>query len=166
MPKKRLAWDESVSASSSAGARLPAMLQTYYDQGRKLMGRSHSAAAMHPFRLETKALRYTLELFRPFFGPGLEGFLSSLRRIQDCLGARNDYATTRDLIAARLPKQAPDREEIYQVLKARVKRKSSEFRRYWRQTFDKPGENRRWLNYISRPRKAGRSRYPERQNWL
>ena len=118
------------------------------------MGRSPSAAAMHPFRLETKALRYTLELFRPCFGPGLEVFLLSLRRIQDCLGALNDYATTRDLIAARLPKHAPDRQKMDRVLTARTMRKSLEFRRYWRQTFDKPGEDQRWMNYLSRPRTA------------
>jgi CHAD domain-containing protein len=157
MAKKRLLWDESASASSNAGVRLPAMLESYFEQGRKLMGRSPSAAAMHPFRLETKALRYTLELFRPCFGPGLEGFLLSLRSIQDCLGALNDYAATRDLIAARLPKHALDWEKMDRLLTARAKRKSLEFRRYWRQTFDKPGEDRRWVNYFSRPRKAARS---------
>ena len=157
MAKKRLLWDESAGASSNARVRLPAMVQSYFDQGRKLMGSSSSAAAMHPFRLETKALRYTLELFRPCFGPGLEGFLLSLRRIQDSLGALNDYATTRDLIAARLPKHAPHREKMDRLLTARARRKSVEFRRYWRQTFDKPGEDRRWMNYISRPRKAARS---------
>ena len=157
MAKKRLLWDESDSASSNAGVRLRAMLESYFDQGRKLTGHSPSVGPMHPFRLETKALRYTLELFRPCFGPGLEGFLLSLRRIQDCLGALNDYATTRDLIAARLPKHAPDRKKLDQVLTARAKRKAVEFRRYWRQTFDKPGEERRWVNYISRPRKAARS---------
>ena len=157
MAKKRLLWDESASASSNAGVRLPAMLESYFDQGRKLTGRSPSVGPMHPFRLETKALRYTLELFRPCFGPVLEGFLLSLRRIQDCLGALNDYATTRDLIAARLPKHTPDRKKLNRVLTARAKRKSVEFRRYWRQTFDKPGEERRWVNYISRPRKAARS---------
>jgi len=157
MAKKRLLWDESASASSNAGVRLPAMLEAYFDQGRKLAARSSSVSPMHPFRLETKALRYTLELFRPCFGPGLEGFLLSLRRIQDCLGALNDYATTRDLIAARLPKHAPDRQKMDRILTARAKRKSLEFRRYWRRTFDKPGEDQRWMNYVSRPRAATRS---------
>ncbi len=158
MAKNRLLWDESASASSNARVRLPAMLQSYFDQGRKLTGpASSSVVPMHPFRLETKALRYTLELFRPCFGPGLEGFLSSLRRIQDSLGALNDYATTKDLIAARLPRRAPEREKMNRFLTARAKRKTSEFKRYWRQTFDKPGEDQRWMNYISRPRKAARS---------
>ena len=157
MSKKKPLWDEPASASSNARARLPAMLQSYFNQGRKLVGNSPSAAAMHPFRLETKALRYTLELFRPCFGPGLEGFLLSLRRIQDCLGALNDYATTRALIAARLTKHAPDGEKMDRVLTARAKRKSLEFRAYWRRTFDKPGEDRRWINYVSRPRRAARS---------
>jgi len=158
MAKKRLLWDESASASSNAGVRLPARVQAYFDQGRKLMRRSSSSvASMHPFRLETKALRYTLELFRPCFGPGLEGLLLSLRSIQDYLGALNDYATTRDLIAARLPKHAPEREKMDRVLTAGAKRKSLEFRRYWRQMFDKPGEQQRWMNYTSRPRSAARS---------
>jgi CHAD domain-containing protein len=158
MAKKKLLWDESASTSANARVRLPAMLQTYFDQGRKLVGRSASSAVpMHPFRLETKALRYTLELFHPCFGPGLESFLLSLREIQDSLGALNDYVTTRDLIAARLPKHAPDRTKIGRILAARTKRKSLEFRRFWRQTFDKPGEDRRWMNYLSRPRKTARS---------
>ena len=157
MAKRRLLWDESASASANAGVRLPAMLQSYFDRGRKLMERSTpSVVPMHPFRLETKALRYTLELFRPCFGPGLEGFLMNLRRIQDCLGELNDYATTRDLIASRLPKHAPEREKMDRVITARAKRKSLEFRRYWRQTFDTPGEDRRWLNYVSRPHAAAR----------
>lgn len=154
MPKKRLLWDESASAPSNAAARLPAILEAYFDQGRKIVGRSSVVSPMHPFRLETKALRYTLELFRPCFGPGLEGLLLSLRRIQDCLGALNDYATTRGLIAATLPKHAPERQKMDRILTARAKRKSLEFQRYWRQTFDKPGEDRRWLSYLSRPRTA------------
>jgi len=158
MAKKRLLWDQSATASLNARVRLPAMLRAYFDQGRRLTGSSSSSVApMHPFRLETKALRYTLELFRPCFGPGLEGFLLSLRRIQDCLGALNDYATTRDLISAGLPRHAPDREKLDRVLMARAKRKSLEFRAYWRRTFDKPGEDRRWINYVSRPRRAARS---------
>jgi len=158
MAKKVVLWDESASASSNARVRLPAMLQSYFDQGRKLMGRSsYSVAPMHPFRLETKALRYTLELFRPCFGPGLEGFLLGLRRIQDCLGALNDYATTKALLGARLPERSPEWEMANRVLTARAKRKSSEFRRYWRQTFDRPDADRRWMNYFSRPRKAART---------
>ena len=84
-------------------------------------------------------------------------FLLILRRIQDCLGALNDYATTRDLIAARLPKHTADRQQMDRVLTARAKCKTLEFRHYWRQTFDKPGEDQRWMHYLSRPRTAPRS---------
>ncbi len=158
MAKNKLLWDESASVSSNARVRLPAMLQAYFDQGRKLTSPSSSTVApMHPFRLETKALRYTLELFRPCFGPGLETFLLSLRKIQDSLGALNDYSTTKNLIAARLPKHSPERKKMGLVLTARIRRKSLEFRRYWRQTFDKPGADRRWMSYLSRPHKAARS---------
>ena len=108
MAKKRMDWDEAASTSANVRARLPAMAQSYCDQGRKLLDPSSSPSAMHRFRLETKAFRYTLEFFRPCFGPALERYLSGLREIQDCLGALNDCAATRDLIANRLPHGADD----------------------------------------------------------
>ncbi len=115
MAKKRIEWDEAASASANSRIRLPALVQSYFDQGRKLLDPSSSPSAMHRFRLETKAFRYTLELFRPCYGPALDGYLGGLREIQDCLGALNDCAATRDLIAERLPTHDPEREKIEAV---------------------------------------------------
>jgi CHAD domain-containing protein len=108
MAKKRLDWDETASAAVNARAQLPALAQSYFDHGRKLLELSSAPSAMHHFRLETKAFRYTLELFRPCYGPAMERYLSGLREIQDSLGALNDCVATRDLIAEKLPKQDPD----------------------------------------------------------
>jgi CHAD domain-containing protein len=150
MAKKEIHWDEAASASANARARLPAIAQSYFNQGRKLLDPSSAHSAMHRFRLETKAFRYTLELFRPCFGPALDRYLSGLREIQDCLGALNDCAATRDLIAENLPKQDPEREKLDEFLAARGRREAAEFRRYWRTTFDSPGQEQRWLRYLSR----------------
>jgi CHAD domain-containing protein len=150
MAKTNIPWDDSSTASANARARLPAMVQAYFEEGRKLTGAELPNARMHRFRLETKGLRYTLELFRACYGPGLERYLAALRKIQDCLGAINDYETSKALIAARLPRTAPERIKMERVLTARAKRKSLEFRRYWQQTFDKPGVMQRWRKYFSR----------------
>ncbi len=149
MAKKRVEWDEAASASANSRARLPAMAQSYFEQGRKLLDPSSAPAAMHRFRLETKAFRYTLEFFRPCFGPALDRHLSGLCEIQDCLGALNDCAATRDLIAEKLPKHDPGRERIEAFLAGRGKREAAKFRRYWRTTFDRPGQEQRWLRYLS-----------------
>ena len=150
MAKTNISWDDSSTASANARARLPAMLQAYFEEGRKLTGAEFTNARMHRFRLETKGLRYTLELFRACYGPGLGLYLTALRKIQDCLGAINDYETSKALIADRLPRAAPERIKMERVLTARAKRKALEFHRYWQQTFDKPGAMRRWLKYFSR----------------
>jgi CHAD domain-containing protein len=150
MPKKKIEWAEAASASVNSRARLPAMVQSYFDQGRKLLDPSSAPAAMHRFRLETKAFRYTLEFFRPCYGPALDGYLGGLREIQDCLGALNDCAETRRLIAEKLPAHDPEREKIEVFLAVRAKRESAKFRRYWRTTFDSPGQEQRWLRYLSR----------------
>ena len=150
MAKTNITWDEASSAVQNARAKLPKLIGAYFGEGRKLMDPSTSPAVMHRFRLETKAVRYTLELFRACYGPGLGRYLTALARIQDFLGAINDCETTRDLIASKLPAGSADRIQMERILTACMRRKWSELRRYWRQTFDRPGEERRWLNYLSR----------------
>jgi len=149
---KKLKWDESLSAAENARAALPELARSYFETGRKLTGKPPSPAALHRFRLDTKALRYTLELFRPCYGPGVDRRLAVLRKIQAYLGAINDYATTIELAAARLPPDAPERGRIEALLSAVARRKSLAFRRYAQRIFRDPGEERRWRNCLSRPR--------------
>lgn len=150
---KKLRWDESTSAAKNAKSVLPGSLCAYFEAGRELMGGPLRPAALHRFRLDTKALRYTLELFRPCYGPGLERLLSELRRIQGYLGLISDYATCAELVARHLPDTAPERIRIEGVLNARTRRRSLEFRRYWLRVADAPGAERRWRNYLARPRR-------------
>ena len=49
-----------------------------------------NAADLHPLRLETKHLRYSLELFAPFYGRGIAAKLNLLRRLQTHLGDMSD----------------------------------------------------------------------------
>jgi len=152
MRRRKIQWDASASAAANARAALPGWARAYFQHGRALAQAAASPAAMHRFRLDTKALRYTLELFRPCYGPGLEARLAEMRKVQDFLGAISDFATTRELLSSRLPEGGPEGARMERYLDARSKRKAAEFRRYWRSTFDRVGEEQRWLAYLSRPR--------------
>jgi CHAD domain-containing protein len=143
-------WDDSASAGANARHSLPALVRAYYAQGRRLAGGDLSPEVLHEFRLGTKRLRYTVEMFRTCYGPGIERWLTALRQIQDHLGAINDCVTTRELVAAKLPPGAPERLRIERSLNARARREVAAFRHYWQATFDTPGEARRWTAYFSR----------------
>ena len=100
-------WDDSASAGANARRRLPVLMRAYYAQGRRLAGGDLSPEILHEFRLATKRLRYTVEMFRACYGPGIDRWLVALRQIQDHLGAINDCVATKELVAAKLPKADP-----------------------------------------------------------
>jgi hypothetical protein len=57
------------------------------------------------------------------------------------------------LVAAHLAETAPDRVRIEALLNARARRKFLELRRYWQRIADAPDAERRWRNYLARPRR-------------
>lgn len=149
--RKRIVWDDSGTAAASARLKLPPLVQSYFEQGRKLAQGNASPPALHLFRLKTKRLRYTLEIFRSCYGPGLETRLAALRKVQDCLGEISDCAAARQLTAAILPPRSPERKAIEHFLLGRTEWRAAQFRRHWQKVFDIPGEDRRWRNYLARP---------------
>jgi CHAD domain-containing protein len=56
-------------------------------------------AALHAMRIDGKRLRYVLELFADTFGPRADGALKALAGFQEHLGALNDVAVARELLA-------------------------------------------------------------------
>jgi CHAD domain-containing protein len=144
-------WDSARSAEENASRKLPPLAREYFRAGRELFAIKPTVGAFHKFRLETKRFRYTLELFRPCYGPGLEARLKLLRKIQDLLGEINDCATTQKLLGAH-----PDR--ISNFLERRMALKARALRMWWRQTFDGAGHEIWWTNYLARfARKPRRS---------
>lgn len=140
---RRLAWDASKSAAQNASGKLPPLAAAYFRAGRKLLDGQPSARALHQFRLETKRFRYTLELFRPCYGPGLDRRLALLRGIQNFLGEINDCAQTLEMLG-------DEQRKIAAFLERRMAQKAGQLRRYWRQTFDPPGRERWWSEYLRR----------------
>jgi CHAD domain-containing protein len=140
------------SAAENARIVLPKMARRYFEAGRKAIGGKRPADELHKFRLETKRFRYTLELFRPVYGPNLDRHLKALRKLQGVLGKVSDHQAIQRVLAGDRDLKA----ELQRDLKTKVKN----LRRIWR-AFDADGELKRWRTYLggdhSRPR-SSRSR--------
>jgi CHAD domain-containing protein len=147
---KQTGWDESVGAAGNARLRLPVLVEKYFQHGRELMGSSDSPKALHAFRLETKRLRYTLELFENFYGPGLKRCFGSLKSLQDVLGEINDVDTSRAQLERACPQPCPQRQQIEEFLQARWDQRLADFRAAWEERFDAQGQERWWRMYLSR----------------
>lgn len=132
-------WLENRSAGANAAARLPRLAAEFFAAGRALAAAESGPEEAHLFRIRTKRLRYTLELFRPCYGRGLVTRLNSLREIQQCLGEMNDLATIHGL--SRRP-------AVEAQMDSRMAAKLEEFRSLWRERFDRKGQETRWTSYL------------------
>jgi CHAD domain-containing protein len=105
---------------------------------------------MHGVRLLTKRLRYTLELFRPCYGPALETRLAALHRIQQLLGEVNDSISAGRLLSESMGTASPQRARVLRFMEERAAAKAQEFRKDWAEVFDAPGQERWWITYLAR----------------
>lgn len=150
-------WDEHQDAATNAQCFLPRLISDYFARGREILAENPGAAELHALRLATKRLRYTLELFRPCYGPGLAARIDSLRLLQQLLGEINDTAAAeRALRTVWSGRNHPQRARVEKFLKQRGEAKASEFRKQWVEVFDAPGQERWWSDYLAR--QAHRSR--------
>jgi CHAD domain-containing protein len=147
--RKPIQWEENSSAAHNARNRLPALVADYFAQGRETIRDQAKASEMHGLRLQTKRLRYTLELFRPCYGPGLRVRLAALRQLQQCLGELNDCAAAGRMLA-RFVKRGSVQRQLDQFLTQRGLEKAAEFRRIWTQEFDASGKLQWWTRYLAR----------------
>jgi CHAD domain-containing protein len=142
----------SETAAEYARVVLPKMARRYFQAGRKAIEGKQPPEKLHGFRLETKRFRYTLELFRPLYGPNLERYLKALRGLQGALGKVSDYQAIQRVLAS-------DRELKKQIDHA-LKDKVKELRQSWR-AFDSDSQLKRWRTYLasehSRPRPKPKS---------
>ncbi len=129
------------SAAENARLVLPKMARKYFDAGRKAIEGKRPPDKLHGFRLKTKQFRYTLELFRPVYGPNLDRYLKALRELQSALGKVSDYQAIQRVLSSdkELKKQ------IEHTLKGKIK----DLRQSWR-AFDSDGQLKRWRAYLAR----------------
>ena len=152
-------WDSAAGAAQNARLRLPGLLSAFFAEGRGVVEGGPKAANLHAFRLTTKRLRYTLELFRFCYGPGLRIRIASLRRLQQLLGEAQDCAAAGQVLAKRLRGKSLQRTRVEHFFKERAAARNQEFVREWREHFDAPGQEAWWVGYLARhARPPGRKR--------
>lgn len=148
MKRYRFKWDEGEPLERNARSQLPVASQQYFKAGRETFTAGATPARLHAFRLQTKRFRYTLELFRPLYGPALEEMIEALRGIQQVLGEINDCEVARELAVAGAKRRPAEVQRLLRSLDRRQAAKTAEVSRLWTQ-FDRPGASRRWLNYLA-----------------
>jgi CHAD domain-containing protein len=141
---QRPEWDEKADAPANAEKFLPAVVTGYFQQGREILANRPAPQELHALRLATKSLRYTLELFRPCYGPGLVERLDALRSLQQALGEINDTAAAARLVG----RKSRDSGTVKTFLEKRRAAKTEEFRKRWAE-FDAPGQERWWTHYLA-----------------
>jgi CHAD domain-containing protein len=131
----------SKSAAVNARALLPELLANYFKAGRKAAEGKPSLKKLHGFRLATKQFRYSLELFRPLYGAGLDKKLTALSGLQGVLGKMSDYRSVRTLLAGDKALEAKIDRATKKQLKA--------FHEQWA-AFDSGGQFKRWRVYLEK----------------
>lgn len=149
----RAEWQDQATPAANARRELPPLVSRYFATVREALCRNPAPPELHRLRLATKRLRYTLELFRPCYGPGLETRIEELRAIQQLLGDVNDSVATGRLLAGTMPK-SPDRTRVEKHLEERAASKALEFRKHWNEVFDAAGRERWWTTYLKREARA------------
>ena len=143
-------WEGSKSVAWNAREKLPELARGFFETGRALAASHPSLQALHRFRLLTKRFRYTLELFRPCYGPVLDLRIEALKTLQQYLGEISDCATTRKLLAGRDDLSKPKRDRLTRQLKVLAAARVARFRRLWRKDFEQPERERWWTDYLRR----------------
>lgn len=147
--KKKSGWLAQESAAANARRELPTAAAEYFEEGRALAESKHPGAKkLHTFRLLTKHLRYTLEVFRPIYGPGMERRVAQLKKVQTVLGELNDLAASRDLLEESEEAAHSDTKRLFDWLDEQEKAKRAEFVELWKEKFDAAGESGRWRRYL------------------
>ncbi len=143
----------SQSAVENARLVLPKMARKYFEAGRKAIDGKRPPEELHGFRLETKRFRYTLELFRPLYGPTIDRYLKALRELQSALGKVSDYQA----IQRVLPNDSDLQAKIEHALKGKIK----DLRHSWK-AFDSEGQLKRWRTYLAGDHSKPKSKGPTR----
>ncbi len=137
---------------TKAGSPLP-LAAAYFAEVRNLLAHEPRPKDLHRARLATKRFRYSLELYRRYYGTGLETRLAALRKVQQLLGNVNDSVASWRLLS-RLPGPFPQRLAVREFLKQEAGRHAGAFRKEWEEAFDAPGREDWWTAYLKNRRKS------------
>jgi len=138
-------WNERAGVAANARRELPRMVSAYFARARAVLEDGAAPRKLHQVRLDSKRLRYTLELFRPCYPAGLEERLAALKLLQDWLGEVNDAVASAQLLRTALKRQP----KLRTFLEDRANQQAAHAIRYWKETFDAPGREAWWTDFLS-----------------
>ena len=144
----RSGWNARLGAAANARRQLPRLAAEFFSQVSAALAGEPDAEQLHRVRLAAKHIRYTLELFRPCYGPALEERIGRLRELQQVLGEINDCAVTRRLVMNGA-RPSPQRAKAGKFLAARLGQKTTELRQKWAEGLGNAAEQQRWIQYLS-----------------
>ena len=147
--KPKFDWNGDADPAANARINLPPLVSAWFARVRKLLAGNPEPPELHCLRLETKKLRYTLELFRPCYGPGLETRMQDLRKLQQLLGEVNDSAATSRLLENAMRKSA-ERTRVEAYLSSQAAAKAVAVRKLWIEVFEVEGCEAKWTAYLER----------------
>ena len=149
-------WRTGKTVSENAREKLPELAGLFFSAGRQAARPLTTYTGMHRFRLHTKRFRYTLELFRDYYGPGLESRIESLRDLQQLLGAINDCSATQDLLVKRKDLSASGLITLRRKLERMARARVAAFRRRWSMDFSAAEIECSWSGYLAKPKPVAR----------
>jgi CHAD domain-containing protein len=148
--KSEFRWNPQATPAANAKASLPALAREFFQAGAKAARSGSTPEELHQFRLASKRFRYTLEIFRPVYGDGLERRIERVRRVQTLLGDLQDCVASRALLAEMYPRPSAILSKALTEMDRRASKCETKFRTSWAADFGKPGEESRWTAYLSR----------------
>jgi len=137
------------AASGAARKILPRMLKHYLRRGRRAARGDTPDEELHRFRIATKEMRYTLDLFAPLYGDGIGEITEQLKMVQTHLGSIHDCAVTRELVDD--PPASAGKKDILRELEKRRARKTERFLRDYQSHFGDKEALRHWKKTLRRP---------------
>ena len=145
MSKGKHRWDAELDVGANLRRRLPRIARKYFRRGQHALGAERPWEEIHDFRLATKRFRYTLELFRSQYGPGLDKRIDELKHVQKLLGEANDC-----LVTSTLLEPIADTEELRAQLAMKAEAKVQKLRSWWRANLSSEVAEQRWVLYLQR----------------
>jgi CHAD domain-containing protein len=135
-------------AKDAASRILPRTLKDYLRHGARAARQEASAKELHRFRIATKEIRYTLDLFAPLYGEAIGELAAKLRKIQNHLGAIHDCTATATLIEDA---ETSGQKEILRAIDKRRKEKTDRFLRDYHREFEDENTIRKWNKALRHP---------------
>jgi CHAD domain-containing protein len=141
-------WQLEEIPEANAALVLPALAESFLTNGDKAVREETSEAKLHAFRLNVKEFRYTLESFRPFYGPALDRHIANVRKIQTVLGDFNDCRATGELLEKFEAVAAVEVAQLRQFLETRKAELRSKFVAAWVASYEDTKLRQRLTRYL------------------